>query len=378
MADENPDLCGGKTCAGDTPKCKTADTGSQCVACLSNADCSNGGTCNSSNACVCSNRFNGKRCEFQVFRGLGTVSGDTSSSASGISHDGSVIFGTSSPNSGAIHAFREVNGGAMQFIPKPNAATAANHCLPKAVDSAGNVLLTCDDGSVYLYSPGGVATSVSWPTDANSNLDMSTDGKVIVGGTTSAYQAVRRQNSTIALLGPLTPSGGSDWFNATNGDGSVAVGTQSNVTALSWTSSTGLSALPLLATWANAAATDVSSDGKVIVGWASDDWEILSGRIAVKWTGSSFTPTALGSSPSGAAALAVSGDGSVIVGRLVSDPMVWDSGGAHSLKSLVGSSDDLTSDWTLDSAVGISDDGKWVVGSGTHRTHGEAFVVHLP
>ena len=53
-------------CTGDANKCKAVTAGSQCVACLANADCSNGGTCSSANACVCSARFNGKHCEFQV------------------------------------------------------------------------------------------------------------------------------------------------------------------------------------------------------------------------------------------------------------------------------------------------------------------------
>lgn len=116
----------------------------------------------------------------------------------------------------------------------------------------------------------------------------------------------------------------------------------------------------------------------MIVDFASDDWEILSGRIAVKWTGSSFTPTALATSAADAVASGADGDGSVIVGRLSPDAMLWDSSGGRTIKSLIAGSSDFTSDWTLDSAAAGSGDGKWVVGTGTHQTHGEAWIVHLP
>ncbi|HEY0467578.1 MAG TPA: hypothetical protein VGC79_25430, partial [Polyangiaceae bacterium] len=256
-------------------------------------------------------------------------------------------------------------------------ATGASYCLAKAVDSANNVLLACDDGEVFLYNTAGVATAVTWPTNSSAN-DISLDGKVIVGS--AGDQAVRRAGSVNTLLGPLQP-GGSSSFSATNGDGSIAVGRHTGTyLPIRWTASTGLVALPLLSNWSATGATDVSTDGKVIVGWASLEWEILYGQKAVKWTGTSLTPTVIGEGPVQASATAVNFDGSVIVGGQGS-PVVatlWDSAGAHTLKSLLGATSDLTSDWTLDRAFGVSDDGKWVVGTGTHQNHGEAWVAHLP
>src|SRR6187402_1704986 len=58
-----PDPC--DACSGDTPECKDLGASVKCVACLVDTDCSNGGTCSSANACVCTARFNGKHCEFQ-------------------------------------------------------------------------------------------------------------------------------------------------------------------------------------------------------------------------------------------------------------------------------------------------------------------------
>jgi uncharacterized membrane protein len=142
----------------------------------------------------------------------------------------------------------------------------------------------------------------------------------------------------------------------------------------------GLVALPALPTWTSTTATDVSTDGKVIVGWTSLESEILTGQVAVKWTGASLSPTAIGTASVAASAAAVNLDGSTIVGYqgypLVA--MLWDSAGEHTVNTLLGATPDLTSDWTLDSAVGVSDDGKFVVGTGTHQSHGEAWIAHLP
>ncbi|HYQ02519.1 MAG TPA: hypothetical protein VER96_27795 [Polyangiaceae bacterium] len=371
-------------CTGDTPKCKDPGNGSQCVACLGNADCSNGGTCNASNACVCSNRFNGKHCEFQVFRSIGVLENDAYSRATNISHDGSVIVGSSVNNANppASHAVRVVNGGALQFIANPSGSTGT--CSALAADSAGNVLLSCDNGA-YVYSAGGVATSANWPTGGLA-YDVSPDGKVIVG-TAADGKAVRQASGTNTSYGPFLPSGDSRLYGI-SGDGSIAAGahhgpgvTGNGYVAMRWTSGTGLTSLTGLSNWIYTSATDISADGKVIVGWASAESEVLSGQIPVKWSGGSLTPTALGAAVAQASATSVNSDGSVIVGYQGGAPTVatlWDSGGAHAIKDLVASTPDFTSAWTLDTAVGVSDDGKFIVGNGTFQGRSEGWVIHLP
>ncbi|HKO49400.1 MAG TPA: hypothetical protein VJV79_16830 [Polyangiaceae bacterium] len=363
-------------CVGDTPKCKESGSGSQCVTCLADADCSNDGICNSVNACVCSARFNGKRCEFQVFRGLGKLQGDWHSREAKISHDGSVVVGVSVPMTGSSrHMFRSVNGGELQFIANPQGATG--NCGPVGIDSTGNVLLSCE-GAHFLYSPGGISTPVDTPASGNF-LDISWDGRVLVG---SAYpHAVRKVGAAATLLGPFLP-GGSTQLLGTNGDGSVAVGyhNSSGNTPIRWTATTGLVALPVLSAWVYSIASDVSTDGKVIVGSASLESDILYGQVAVKWSGASHSPTLLGGGPMFGSAAAVNLDGSVIVGSQ-SNPsvaMLWNDTGGHTVKSLLSSTPDLTSDWTLESATGVSDDGKFVVGVGAHGSIGEAWIVHLP
>jgi hypothetical protein len=57
-------------------------------------------------------------------------------------------------------------------------------------------------------------------------------------------------------------------------------------------------------------------------------------------------------------------DGSVVVGSQGYPPsaMIWDSGGAQTVKALIGASPDLSSDWTLEQAAAVSDDGKFILG----------------
>ena len=55
---------------------------------------------------------------------------------------------------------------------------------------------------------------------------------------------------------------------------------------------------------------------------------------------------------------------------------LWDSNGEHKIASYLSASD--IGGWSLDQAKAVSDDGKVVVGNGTHAGHGEGWVVHLP
>src|SRR5205085_2010095 len=151
--------------------------------------------------------------------------------------------------------------------------------------------------------------------------------------------------------------GGQSHAIAVSGDGAVVVGydsSGSNTAAFIWRSSTGITPLAKLPGWVECDAWDVSTDGKVVVGWASDG-------NCVKWTGTAFSPSIVGAGQ----CRATSQDGSVMVG---SDSnyqvaMVW-NGAAHKVSDLLGATPDLAG-WTLSSAVGVSDDGKFVVGNGT-------------
>ena len=358
------DLCGGRSCSGDTPVCKGSGASSQCVACLGNDDCSNAGTCNSSNACVCSARFNGTHCEFQVFRTVGTLQGDATSSVTCISHDGSVIAGIS--GSLPAHAFRSINGGTLEFIAEPTTLTPSVGCRPKAVDNSSAVLLDCE-GKSFLHTTAGGTVAIDLPTSGYAS-DLSLDGKVLVGYVGS--QGLRKVGSTNTLLGPLQPNSGTT-FVATNADGTVAVGRDTSVGGVRWTAATGLVALEKLSGWNNYGPTDVSADGKVIVGSVDPNTTAL----AVKWSGAKATTSVLWHGQ----ANAVNGDGSVVVGTdsEVTAAWIFDNAGPRSLQQLIYDSgtQDLGAH-QLQNAFGVSDDGKFVVGDG--GPSGQGWIAHLP
>lgn len=347
------------SCAGGT-KCQSSGAAAQCVTCLANTDCSNGGTCSSAGACACSARFNGPHCEFQVFRGFGALPAtNIYSQALGINQDGSVVVGLS-VNASGNNAVRSVNGGALQLIQANDYALGA---------SAGTVLLA--SGALYTAANGVTLPNLS-PSGGGVG-DLSSDGTTMVG-TTQAGQAFRKVGSAApAPLGVL--AGGTSAANATSGDGSVVVGSATNATgdnvAVRWTAGTGLVALPALSGWVSYQASDVSTDGKVIVGLVTDP-----NFLIVKWSGTALTPVAL-SPADGFDNLRVNGDGSVVVGTVSSTATIWNSAGQKTVLSLLGSTTDV-SGWTLRNATGVSDDGKFIVGIGAHGSVTEGWVAHLP
>ena len=363
-------------CTGATPKCKNLGTSSKCVACLGNNDCSNGATCSAAGACVCSNRFNGPHCEFQVFRGFGVLANDTQSQVNGISHDGTVVVGNSSGgvNPSLKNAVRSVNGAPLQFIPELSSETPSAGCDAQAVDASGRVFGTCEYGDPFQYTP----ATMSVPIDVSPYTfaplaDVSSDGTVVVGYLANPdFQPYRRTSQGVTALGLLEP-GGQTHARAVSGDGAVVVGWDSdgnNDSGWIWRSSTGVARLAKLPSWTGCDAWDVSTDGKVIVGFASDG-------NCVKWTGTTFSPSIVGPG----ACNGTNQDGSVIVGENVAGDtaMVW-NGAAHKVTDLLGATPDLAG-WTLIRAEAVSDDGKFVVGNGTNTAngaHAEGWIAHLP
>jgi uncharacterized membrane protein len=198
------------------------------------------------------------------------LTGDTSSVAFNISHDGSIVVGASYRSDGFAHAVRSINGSALQFIAEPASLTPSTGCRGMAVDSSGAVLLHCEGGSTFLHTNAGADVAI----DGGTAVDISLDGKVTIGvGVGSPSQGFRKVGSVTTPLGELHAGGGSSVF-ATNGDGSVVVGDASlnggGRAATRWTAALGLGVLPKLVNWYSPVARDVSTDGKVIVGHTKD------------------------------------------------------------------------------------------------------------
>jgi probable HAF family extracellular repeat protein len=129
-------------------------------------------------------------------------------------------------------------------------------------------------------------------------------------------------------------------------------------------------------------AIGVSADGSVVVGFGNSD----SGQEAFRWT-SGGGMVGLGDLPGGSfgsIAYGVSADGSVVVGFGNSasgqEAFLWTSGGGMErlFDVLVANGATGLTGWTLRQALGVSDDGQWIVGYGTNPLgNTEAFLARL-
>jgi probable HAF family extracellular repeat protein len=176
-------------------------------------------------------------------------------------------------------------------------------------------------------------------------------------------------------------------------DGSAVVGrgpSPSGFEAFLWTNKSG-------AVWLgdlpggdfDSGARGVSANGKVIVGSGNS----ALGREAFLWT-SEGGMVGLGDLPGGdfeSEAIAVSADGSVVVGNsrtgtfddptpIVEEGFVWtQANGMLRLEDILVANGTIgLTDWSGLKVRGISDNGKWIVGTGTNPSgFNEAFLVEL-
>jgi len=193
--------------------------------------------------------------------GLGYLPGgqDGRSVASAVSADGSVIVGSSSSSAALGHseAFRWTRTGGMVGLG----------------DLPGQPLL--------------------WPFESEAG-DVSADGSVVVGRGISAsgWEAFRwTESGGMVGLGQLPRTGFSSysWANAVSADGSVVVG-ESTAGAFIWTAEQGMRSVKDvlltdygldLGAWWLYYATDVSSDGRTLIGLGRDPEGTVQGWIAV-------------------------------------------------------------------------------------------------
>ena len=316
------------------------------------------------------------------FQGLGDLPGGiVESHATGVSGNGAIVVGQSDSANG-FEAFRWTAFGGMETVESVIGSPVTQ------------IRAASFDGSVLVGDS--AAGSFRWSL---------TDGLQTLIGNTAQHAA-----------------------NAVTGDGSVVVGKgQVNVFstqgAFRWTVTTGTIRLDTLGGYADAEAFAVSADGNVIVG-ASYFGPSGEQEQAMRWVADGsggFTVEALGDLPGGnfmSRALAVSADGAVILGISDSDlgqeAFIWTvSGGMRGLGDstgdlramsaggsvIVGGSNiwdanngvrSLTQvltdaglsgfeNWSSINAVGISADGRTIVGEGTNPDgNQEAWRVVLP
>jgi probable HAF family extracellular repeat protein len=269
----------------------------------------------------------------------------------------------------------------------------------RAASADGSVIVgtgnwTITDASAIRNSPN--AQAVRWvngvitPLTDTGGLRMvqaqavSADGSVVVGGgvvpngTEQRQVAYRWSNGVATLLGDAIAA------NGVSADGSVVVGDGRDTQAFRWVNGV---MTPLGSTPGNAysSATAVSSDGRVVVGYAFG----AAGSPAFRWENGVMS--ALGDFGAGGAANAVSGDGSVVVGWAgipgAGDTVatIWDAAhGTRDLRQVLQTEYGMDlNNWRFVQATGVSDDGRTIVGYGFGPDTGpnvttQAFRVTLP
>ena len=338
------------------------------------------------------------------FRSLGFLdSNNQSSSATGVSADGSVVVGSNSNSNGYSEAFRWTQVGGMVSL---GYVAGGFSSYANAVSADGSVIVGSNiSGSVALFS----IQAFRWTQEDgmvglgdlfgggffSHATSVSADGSIIVGksyGSDNIVEAFRwTQTDGMLSLGFVF----GNWMNnrefSVSADGSVIVGSNVSVNgyeAFRWTQSGGMVGLgDLPGGNSYSAANAVSADGSIVVG-SSDS---VNGTEAFRWTELGGM-VGLGDLPGGnfhSVASAVSADGSVVVGSSNIGSSVnsgnqyeafrWTQAeGMVSLKdTLIGAGLDL-SGWNLDSANAISADGFTIVGDGTNPSgQREAWVANL-
>ncbi|MCH7965583.1 MAG: PEP-CTERM sorting domain-containing protein [Bacteroidetes bacterium] len=319
-----------------------------------------------------------------TFEGLGHLPPgmDVWSSAFGVSADGLVVVGWSDDDV-ITKAFRWTELGGMEDLGG----------LPGTFDDT-EARSTSTDGSVVVgFSKSGhpnIPEAFRWTSGDMVGLgflpginsrsyasDVSSDGLVVVGrgqsGNPQVTEAFRwTQSGGMIGLGFLSSIILQSEAYGVSSDGSVVVGrsrTDNNLDeAFIWTESGGMVGLGDLPGGVGISrAYDVTPDGLIVVGSATGP----NGLELFRWT-SAGGMEGLGNRGGtiGPGPYAVSADGSVIVGTLDANDSVFiytDADGIRNLKEVLESDFGLDlSDWTLDYAREISDDGKVIVGVGRH------------
>jgi probable HAF family extracellular repeat protein len=332
-----------------------------------------------------------------IFLNLGLLPGYTSSQASAVSSDGSVVVGTASTAAGNRQAFRW-NGQqgivGIRFMPN------GTYSVATAVSANGTVI--AGTGDATDSDPPTSSVGFRWTAGAGvqrvdalpgSNLcyaaGVSGDGAVIVGTCLQVNNTAFRWTASSGSV-PLdrfgTGSSQQSTATAISSDGSVIAGAGHPVLtgAVIWAANASPTVIGKLPGDATAVAMAVSTGGSVVVGSSMDN---AGTSRAFRWTQQTGM-VALGDGMNGllgSFATSVSSSGSIIVGygpTATGDiALIWDAD--HGLRSLEAA---LTADyqtqiagWKLIRATAISNDGHTIAGYGTNpQRQTEAWIVNLP
>lgn len=295
---------------------------------------------------------------------LGTLLSEASSGAWSISENGAVVVGDSPVSEQSPNAFRWVAGNT------PGMELLANNSEAGDVSADGAVVVGMDLATQHAFRwterTGRVDLgTIGAPSSKSYAHAVSGDGNVVVGsagsftdvyaGCQHAFRWTEREG--VVDLGTLGASGCSTAW-ATSGDGSVLVGASDNNVssyrhAFRWTKAGGMLDLGTFG-GDDSIASDVSSDGTVVVGAAADANQ---NHHAFRWTEKDGM-TDLGAIPgsalsefSSASAHGVSADGRVVTGFVFTK-----MGVTRGFRWTQATGMQLVEDWLRDNGVDVAGD----------------------
>ena len=287
---------------------------------------------------------------------------------------------------GDVRAFRWVPASdTLMALPKGDQTTTEGASSAFGVSSDGEYMagVIANSEGVHATRWNAALEAVSLPNPSHTEfvaLNISGDGTTVVG-----------VHDPAALIWKVGDPYGTDitshgsfylqYFLAVSGDGKIAVGIGGiwgeGDHPIWWSSDTGI--VELAGTTGE--ARNISSDGTVIVG--------QSAAVPTRWTGPGFTTREplpllpnLAVAPKGWIN-ATSRDGSVSVGAsqttdTYGEAALWTDGRVQKISDILTAAGADLFGWTLDEAVGISDDGKIVLGKGRYGGRFRAWIVGLP
>lgn len=338
-----------------------------------------------------------------TFTPLGMLPGHVESAARDVSDNGAVIIGASSDRaSGGGLAVRWTSGTQIECLTPTMAESAAT-----GVSRDGRVIV----GSfTNMGSPDYVAMFWTQETGMVSLADfpggglrcaaygVNDDGSIIVGlgysgsNPVSFYDAGKWDaRGIVKLNGPSMSYPASNAVGVSQ-DGRVIVGwfnsDVSGERAFRWTWQTGMVDLGGVDGRTRSSATKASRDGSVVVGdvyYAPNKTDSL----AFRWTSAGMESLGVLQGDTLSGARAVSADGSVVVGLSgvnhdsgnTNHAFYWTRAqGMLNLQDvLVAHGAKIPAEWRLTSALGISSDGRIIVGVGVNADgHAEAWKATLP
>ena len=271
----------------------------------------------------------------------------------GISADGSAAVGSfvSSGDGSPLLWFQSSGEEMLEF---PGIATCASE--DGSIIYGINYRFTEEGYRIFRWTRSDGISYIHW----GEPYDTSADGSVMVGlgNSSNTVPILWTQSNGVVELGQLSEDDQGCAY-AVSDDGSIIVGYSGNQ-AFRWTASVGMTGLGYLPGASDSVAYGISGDGSVIVG--------NSGNQAFRWTENEGM-TGLGYLPGASDSIAygISGDGSVIVGASGNQAFIWDAtSGIQNLNDVLVNYYGLDmTNWDLDEARSISDDGKMIIGNTT-------------